>query len=216
MYSGPYRGGVGGDSVAKLTSGSKLWIIATSFHLLYDFYTFKGTHRRGMEISRMENHLHFHVAEPLNFIVKPSFAVHADITEPTFNRGKPVWAVVTGSEALAKKDSTTIRGRCVMKDFCLDVRRGQIVQEMRLFSELELLRPLKTNGYRNSIKGSPEGWELPSFIAESSVTTRITVLLCGGYPLKKSLVEITPRVVKKPNFRSKEVATIFMLQSIQS
>ena len=154
----------------------------------------------------MENHFHFHVAEPLDLIVQPSYTVHAVITEPTFSRGKPVWAVVTGYEALAKKDSTTVRGRRVTNNFCLDVRKDQMVQEMRLYSELELLRRLKINDYRSSIKGSPEGGELPSFIAESNVTTHIKILLRGGYPLKQSLSEIKPRVVKKPNFRSKEVA----------
>ena len=94
----------------------------------------------------------------------------------------------------------------MINDFCLDVTKRQIVQEKQLYSELELLR-LKINDYQNFIKGPPKDWELPSFIAESNVTTHIKILLRGGYPLKESLGEIKRRVVKKTNFRSKEVAT---------
>ena len=137
-------------------SGEALFDLST-FDLLFDFLT-KGADRRVASKASLENCLFYHVAEPLDLIIQPSFAVHAVITEPTFSRGKRVWALVTGYEAIAKTDPSSIRGRRIINDFCLDVRKGLIAQEMSIRSQLELLRLLKIADYRKKSRKKCERW----------------------------------------------------------
>ena len=194
--------------MAKLISGSKYWLIGLSadagealfdlstFDLLYDFRT-KGAKRRSSGNNALESHLQYHVAQPLDLIIQPSFAVHEVITEPTFSRGKPTWALEGEG---TRGHTTSIRGRRVIIDFCLDIRKGVIAKEICVHSEFELLRLLKTADYRKAVARCKDGSDMPLSIPEANVTTHIKILLRAGYDLKQSLSEMKKKKVKKYNF----------------
>ena len=103
-----------------------------------------------------------------------------------------------------KKDPTSIRGRRVINDFCLDVRKGLIAEEMSIRSQLELSRLLKIADYRNIVaKIMKDGDNPPSTIVESNVTKHVKILIRSGYNLKSSLADIKQKKAKTHNFAPK-------------
>ena len=113
---------------------------------------------------------------------------------------------MTGYEAIAKKDPTSIRGRRVINDFCLDIRKGVIAKEICVHSEFELLRLLKIADYRKALARCEDGSDMPLSIPETNVTTHIKILLRAGYNLKQSLSEMKKKKVKKYNFPTSSTA----------
>ena len=100
-----------GESIAKHISGKKVWFISsevnaalklydiTSFSSLYDFLT-EDEVRRKRGSGCLEEKLFYHVPEPNDIIVQPSFGVHAVVTAPSYKDGKLTWALVSGYEAI--------------------------------------------------------------------------------------------------------------------
>ena len=128
----------GGESVAKVISGSKLWLIAneletckTLFKLetldsVFDLLTKEDARRYKGKVS-IERKIFYHLSEPNDLIVQPSFSVHCVFTEPN-NSERKMWSLVTGFEAVDIR--CLLRGPRLFNKFVTEVDRVLIKREV--------------------------------------------------------------------------------------
>ena len=106
----------GGESIAKLESGRKIWIIATnaasskflmsieSFEMLYRFLTEpKQLYTKKRKLIRG---LRYHLAQPGDVVIQPPLCAHIVLTGRSLNSdGTVQWALVHGWEGINVADS---------------------------------------------------------------------------------------------------------------
>ena len=188
----------GGESIAKHNSGRKLWIFANKSHgkTLFDIANFEDLHdfltkkeARRSSGKKLEKHIFYHLSVPGDVIVQPSFAVHAVFTQASQLKGRPVWACVTGYEALDPRFDNGHRGMRVLNEFALGIRRNEILKELKTKTHYEVLRLLRIRDYRRAAeKAAANDNPLPNEIVETDVTTHVKVLYLACYDLKQCVV----------------------------
>ena len=189
----------GGESVAKLLSGSKLWVIATrpkAAEALQKIATYSGIcdllredkkRSKGRKGSSLQEQLYYHIGQAGDVIVQPGFATHLVITEPSFSRGRRKWACVGGFEGLDNRVSD--RGRRLFNHFITGVNRAVFQNELRVHGFGYLLRLLKIEDCRRSYAEyvPNENHTLAESRNEKDITTHCRVLYQNGYDLLESL-----------------------------
>ena len=161
-YTEPHIEWGGGESVASLISGSKLWIItakAESSKLLYakELESFDAMYRLlssatpSPKQALLLSNCYYHLGEPGDLIVQPAFATHCVFTEPTFDRsGQPKWALVSGYEAIDLRVED--RGRRLFDNYAVGFPRGKLRSELKLHGFRNLLRLMKIRDYRRAFQ----------------------------------------------------------------
>ena len=139
----------GAESVAKLESGRKLWLIASnteSFRFLYGIQTFKDFHHLLMDRARygingkLCRDLSYHLTKPGDLLIQPRFA-HCVLTGRTSAvDGSTSWSLVHEWEGLNVSDH--LRGSLVIDRFCSGVKRGFILQWLEQMSLGRLIKLL--------------------------------------------------------------------------
>ena len=157
----------GGESIAKVISGSKLWLITTNARagrLLFarstclldqsivEFLT--KPRPKNYVPNAFEKNVYYHVAEAGDIIIQPAFAVHAVITAPEVSRRRKCWSLVTGFEAVDVRMES--RGRRVIDSFGIGMKVGFIAKEIQFHGHPRLVRLLKIRDYRAAVKKCTE------------------------------------------------------------
>ena len=136
----------GGESIAKLSSGRKLWIIATnigSSRFLMSIQSFDHFYQRlmGAKSKRSKTHkqdkrnirgLRFHLAEEGDVLFQPACYAHCVLTGRAFAAdGSTRWALMHGWEGLDLRD--TRRASIAFNSFSTGCGRGYIsvVEDVR-------------------------------------------------------------------------------------
>ena len=191
----------GGESIAKLISGKKLWVIATTskgakeLHSLATFSAAcrllnvpsvrKSKLRKG---ANLEEKLMYHLGEPGDVIIQPAFATHFVVTEATVtDEGELLWACVTGFEGLDNR--MLDRAARLFDDFITGFNRALIRKELQHHGVAYCLRLLKIRDYRSAMLAydPASGVPLAQSAHERDVTTHLRVLFRNGYDVLASL-----------------------------
>ena len=143
----------GRESIAKLSSGRKLWIIATnigSSKFLMSIQSFDKFYQllMGAKSKRSKTHkqdkrdtrgVRFHSAEEGDVLIQPACYAHSDLTGRAFAAdGSTRCALVHEWEGLDMRD--TRRATVVFTSFSTGCGRGYISQWLRRFLEIKKSR----------------------------------------------------------------------------
>ena len=200
----------GGESIAKLISGRKLWVIATTpsaaahlrkyatYQQICDLLLGAGSQSSSAEpLDSFYSQLTYHIGEPGDIIVQPKFATHFVLTARADKDGKIIWDLVTGYEAIDL--SVSDRATVLFDRFAVHMTRGDIEQELRLHGLDYLVRLLKVRDYRESIAKLPLRNRKPDRFMlrhrERDVTTHLKVLQMVGHDV---LASFDSRSSRKP------------------
>ena len=151
----------GGESIAKLSSGRKLWIIATnisSSKFLMSIQSFDHFYQllMGAKSKRSKTHkqdkrnirgLRFHLAEEGDVLIQPACYAHCVLTGRAFAAdGSTRWALVHGWEGLDLRD--TRRATVVFNNFSTGCGRGYISQWLKRYGKDKLLSLLTVRDWK--------------------------------------------------------------------
>ena len=191
----------GGELIAKLISGKKIWVIATSLSSakeLHKLSTFSaafellngtpGSRSRKRKGANLEDNLMYHLGEPGDVNVQPAFATHFVVTEATLSdEGELLRAVVTGFESLDNRMLDRAARLC--DDFITGFNRAMIRKELQHHGLAYCLRLLKIRDYRCALLAydRESGVPLAESTRERDVTTHLRVLFRNGYDVLASL-----------------------------
>ena len=230
----------GGESVAALISGSKLWIMATTRQSAKDLYRLdsyrklcdvlmpddssRSSKKRRVVPSFLAN-LVYHIGKPHDVIIQPAFACHCVITEPILQDGEPTWSLVTGYEGIDIEMPD--RGRLVFNSFALEMDRNRIQFELNLYRDFGyVVRLLKVQEYREAERRCMAAGrtDIMDFYSEKNAVTHCKILWRAGYDLIKSLNSADQKFNKKfkssrqqnlKQKRGRELVTILSEATIQ-
>ena len=200
-YTAPHiEWGGGGESLAAVLSGSKLWLFAYTPRRAQEFYGIKSfddlfqlltvdsnaraKKRKGHYLTE---HLSYHLGTAGDRIIQPAFAVHAVVTEGVIGQaGQFIWSLVSGYEGTDPTISS--RGRDVFNHYVLDIGRETFVKELRFHKHNYLTRLLKIRDYREADKrcSAAEGSNLLDYYDASNVTVHCKMLFRAGFELDRS------------------------------
>ena len=196
----------GGESVAALISGKKLWIFSTTPQSTKDFFlwdsysTLLSNLRRSLS-SRTKSrkgfytneNLLYHIGQPGDLIVQPAFAMHCVVTKPLFDGDQPLWALVTGYEGIDIRLEN--HARRVFFHFVLEKKRSELLAEAKYHNFVALVRLLKVDVYRKAedkCRNSGDSLEnLLDYYEEPNYLTHMRKLLEAGYDVDSSLENST-------------------------
>ena len=205
----------GGESIAKVISGSKLWPITTNARagrLLFARSTYQSTvefltkpRPENYVPNAFEKNVYYHVAEAGDIIIQPAFAVHAVITAPEVSRRRKCWSLVTGFEA--KDVRMEFRGSRVIDSFGIGMKVGVIAKEIQFHGRSRLVGLLEIRDYRAAVKKCTGGLDFQDYYAEAPVTTHVKVLFNVGYDLEASLTAATSKQPSKKRKRTGNLPT---------
>ena len=210
----------GCESIARLESGRKIWIIAshdTSSRLIMSIQDFGTLHRllthEGDKNETIKQYpgLFYHLALPGDILIQPACMAHCVVTARSVDStGASIWSLVHGWEGLDLRDQS--RGRVVIDRFCFGVGRGYITQWLQEHSLSELVKLLRDDCWRKALAkwkkarldsavGSEPGSSrndnevvtVSSFFEHKAVLDHLELFLRLGYDLHASLLGIQPK-----------------------
>ena len=206
----------GAHSVAKLASGSKLWVIACgrnaqkhlmtlkTFNQFKEFLSerFDGSGR--LTLQSVYKHCFYHIALPGDIIIQPSLFAHCVVTEPLYmgdNRLEQRWSLVHGWEGIDVTNASL--GKTVFDVFCTGVKHGTVERMISLFGQVKTTSLFKLRDWRDAFKAwqlnNKEG-KLRDFLNIRDLAGHLRTFTLVGYDLQKSFsskVSIEGRVSKK-------------------
>ena len=217
----------GAESIAKLESGRKLWLIASnieSSRFLYGIQTFKDFHRLLMDRAKYGNDeklcrgLSYHLAKPGDLLIQPPCFAHCVLTGRTSAAdGSTSWSLVHGWEGLNVSDH--LRGSLVIDRFCSGVKRGFILQWLEQMSLGRLIKLLRIKYWRKALSDwkkyvqgrSPETSAVCSesktvraFLVRKEMVEHLEAFHRYEYNLKESLSSI--KRVKRKSLKNRRLA----------
>ena len=200
----------GGESIAKLISGSKLWVIATTATAakqLHRISTFAGMsdflNRQRENTMKRREQLMYHLGQPGDVIVQPAFATDFVVTDETMTEdGELLLALVTGFEGLDNR--VLNRGVRLCDDFITGFGRCLVKIEVTHLGFAYFLRLLKVRDCRRSLSdfNPDQGGSLEDSRKESDITTHFHK---NGYDLLRSLGEKHER---RPTAKKARIANL--------
>ena len=201
----------GGESIARLESGRKLWIIASnieSSRLIAKIQTFQEFHHLLMSRSQRSedcpefNGLRYHLALPGDVLIQPPCYAHCVLTGRSEG-----WALVHGWEGLNLHDVN--RANVVFDRFCLGVGKGVVYEWLQRHSTEKLVKLLRIRDWKKALKKwklamskpstilpndfpsgcivDPKELSLRMFCESREVTQHVETFWKLGYDLKKHL-----------------------------
>ena len=117
-----------------------------------------------------------------------------------------MWSLVTGFEAVDIR--CLLRGPSLFNNFVTEVDRGLIKREVAVHDLNYVLRLLKINDYRKSLKEKDSGDDFPVTYRESNVTTHVRVLFNVGFDLKTSLLSTSGKHMSRKRKRASNFGVI--------
>ena len=201
----------GADSVAKLVSGCKLWIMSQSvntsrfllkirtFNQLLNFLIVKP----GENVTTKYKGLFYHVGKSGDLIIQPSLFAHCVVTkEEKTKEDRRIWALVHGWEAINRNDMKL--GRTVINNFCFGVTSSVIETLIKKHKSVDVVRRLsKARDWRTAVvkmsKTEDYNSSLRSFLGFTEHSSHLRAFSIADYNLLESFEakEVRKKSVQK-------------------